>query len=186
MAGQKFKFLQKVTALLERRRGLKSTIDYQGVFHIQQIRDGKVIKEFDVHNAITDEGLHYALDVAFNAYSPQVDPWYIGLINDSPSPAPLDADTMLSHAGWVEWTNYDETFRQDYNPDAAAAKAISNPTPATFTMAGGGDIWGIFITSDSAKSGTAGLLWTTANFTSVLTVVALDVLKITYTLTANG
>jgi len=73
--------------------------------------DGSVawIEEFD--NAVTTEGLNHILNVEFHGTT-QVTTWYVGLINNSPSPSLNAADTLASHAGWTEWTAFSETTRQ--------------------------------------------------------------------------
>jgi hypothetical protein len=88
---------------------------------------------------------------------------------------------MASHAGWTESTDYDEVSRVTWNPDAAASRAVTNSTTVDFTMNATKTIKGIFITSNNTKGGTTGTLWATAAFSSNASVVATDVLKVTYT-----
>ena len=86
-------------------------------------------------------------------------PFYFGLI-DSASYTGFDeaSDTMSSHAGWTEFTSYSESTRVLWVPGTAADESISNPDEASFTPSADGTVVGYFITTGSAKGGTAGSL----------------------------
>jgi hypothetical protein len=119
------------------------------------------------------------LDVTFGNSSPvtQVTPWYIGLVNDSPTPVFAAGDTLASHAGWTEWTSYSGN-RKAWD-DANAASAIKGTTTVSaFTMSAGGTINGILVCAVS--SGTSGVLWATGSFDETVDVVNTDVLNVTY------
>jgi hypothetical protein len=66
---------------------------------------GKVIDFVTAKNDVTNEGLNNILDVQFHAVT-QVTTWYIGLIDASGFSDLADSDTLASHAGWTEFTNY--------------------------------------------------------------------------------
>jgi hypothetical protein len=151
----------------------------QGRFKIQHIRDGKVIGEYDLPNGITDVGMNKLLDVMFHADA-QITTWYIGLINNAGFSALNNADTMGSHAGWAESTDYDEANRVTWQENAASARSITNTTTADFTMNTTVTIKGIFVTSDNTKGGTTGTLWSTAAFGTNVSVVDNDQLKVSY------
>lgn len=148
-----------------------------GKWHVQVIRDKKVIDEFDVLNGITNEGMNNLLDVAFGGDT-QIDPWYIGLISAT-TPTLNAADTLASHT-WTEITDYDEGARVEWADDAAAARAKTNSTPADFTINATVTVRGIFIASVS--SGTSGILWSTALFGSNVSLLDDDILRCTYSL----
>jgi len=156
----------------------------RGFFTIEHWRDGKLLQTQKVPNGVTNVGKNYILGAGFNAVTP-INPFYIGIIDDSGGPTLAAGDTMASHAGWTEFTTYSEGTRVDWGEDAAASQAISNTTPATFNITGSATLHGVFLNSDSAKSGTAGTLWATAAFASPIPVVNTDQLKITYTVTAT-
>ena len=156
----------------------------RGFFTIEHWRDGKLLQTQDVPNGVTNVGKDHVLNTQFNAGTP-VNPWYIGIIDNSGFSALAAADTMASHAGWNEFVTYSEATRVDWGEDAASGQAISNSSPATFNITGSGTLYGVFLNSDSAKSGTAGTLWATAAFASTIPVVNTDQLKITYTVTAT-
>ena len=139
----------------------------------------KAIYEFP--NGIVDVGMNHILDTQFTG-SAQVGTWYIGLVDNSGWSAFADADTLSSHAGWVEFTNYTESNRVTWDEDAAATRAISNSTTADFSINATGNLKGIFVSSNNVKStGNTGTLWSTAAFSSVVATANGDTLKVTYT-----
>lgn len=145
-------------------------------------RDDNLKGIYEVPNGIVDEGIESLLDVGFHGVS-QIGTWYIGLVDNSEWTAFADADTLSSHDGWTESTNYTEGTRVEWDEDAAASRAISNSTTANFTINATGNLKGIFISSCSVKStGTTGTLWSTAAFSSVVATANGDTLKVTYTI----
>lgn len=160
---------------------LKERINFKNPILFQVFdKDGNLKFEEEVFNGITDEGIEYLLDAGFNGGT-QDTTHYVGLVDNSGFSAFADADTMASHAGWSESTAYSEGTRPAWNPDAAATRAVTNSTTVDFTASGSATIKGIFVSSNSTKSGTTGTLWATAAFSSTASIVASDVLKVTYT-----
>ena len=143
-------------------------------------KSGEKKGEYFLDNGVTTVGKNHILDVEFHAAT-QVTTWYIGLIDNSGYSALADGDTMSSHAGWNEFTTYDESTRQEWTEGAASSGSITNSTPVTFTISGSGTIKGLFVVSNSTKSGTTGTLWATGTFASTVPVVDNDVFKVTYT-----
>jgi hypothetical protein len=138
---------------------------------------GKLIGLYRVPNGIVDVGMNDLLDVAFGADT-QHTAWYIGLIDNSGYTGVSDSDTLSSHAGWSEATPYSGN-RVAWSVGAASSRSISNGTTADFSITGSATLKGIFVTDQA--SGTSGILWSTALFSSTVTVAASDTLKITYT-----
>lgn len=133
----------------------------------------------DVNNGITDEGIHYLLEAGFRDGT-KITAWYAGLIDNSGYTGVDPADTMASHTGWSEATQYDEADRQTLTFGAAATRKIT--ASVSFTMNATKTIEGIFVTSDNTKSGTTGTLWSTALFSSAPGLVSGNVLTANYTL----
>lgn len=156
----------------------------KGKFVVEHFdKDGNLKGRHEFPNGVTNEGKDHWLSVTFNNGT-QVNPWYIGLIDESGYTA-LDAtDTMSSHAGWTEFTSYSEGTRVDWAEDAPSSQSITNSTPITFTISGAGTLKGVFVVSNSTKGGSTGTLWATALFASDIPVAISDLLKITYTVTA--
>lgn len=153
----------------------------KGLFNVEHIRDGKTLGKYEFNNGIVDVGANMILDAAFHNVA-AIATWYIGLIDNAGFTALANADTMAAHAGWVELEDYTEATRPEWTEGAAATRSITNAVTVDFTIDDTKTVKGIFITSSNVKGGAAGTLWSTAAFTSVVNVVAADVLKITYTL----
>lgn len=175
----------------KKRSGL--LIAVKGLFHAQiydvprKSGTRRLIWEDRFPNGVTNGGLNDILGVQFNTVT-QKTAWYFGLLDDNPT---LSAgDTMSSHAGWTEATEYDEATRQQWTPLSVASQTISNTDPATVTIDSGGGLTvaGAFLTSNSTKGGTTGILWATGLFTAGDQVLADNqVFKINYqcTMTAS-
>ena len=180
-----FRFNDHAAALVEAPQRPRQKVELYGTYHMELYdKDGNLLATRDGHNGITDVGLDYCLNTTFNNLA-SLNPFFIALVNDSPSPAPVAGDTMASHAGWIEFTGYSEANRVDWTEGAASNQSITNAISADFTITSGATLWGIFVTSDNAKSGVVGTLWSTANFSAGLVVVSTNVVKITYTVNAT-
>lgn len=158
-----------------------STLLVRGFFLVEhRNKAGKLIGIYRVPNGIVDVGMNHILETEFHAGA-AVTTWYIGLVDNSGWTAFADGDTMGSHAGWSESTVYSAGTRPQWTMGAASGRQITNAATVDFAINGSAVLKGIFITSDSAKSGSAGTLWATAAFSSTVSVQSGDTLKITYT-----
>lgn len=178
-------YLDQFSAFIRRLNGewvaaLASYAKPAGRFVVQHWRAGVLIALIEFPNGITDVGLNHLLQTEFGSGT-QVTTWSIGIVDNSGFTAFAAADTASSHTGWNEFTNYSQSTRVTWGAGTASARAITNASPATFDITGGGTLKGIFVTTLSTKSGTTGTLWSTAAFASTVTVVNGDQLKVTYT-----
>ena len=141
--------------------------------------DGQEKWREKAHNLVTNEGLNHILDIVLGGDT-QITTWYVGLKNTG---APAAADTLASHAGWTENTNYTGN-RQEYVEGAAASQSISNSSNvASFAIdTNGQTIAGAFLAS--VATGTAGTLFSVANFSSSKSCDNGDTLEVTYTVSA--
>jgi hypothetical protein len=158
-------------------------VTFKGKYRLEHIRAGKVIGVYDLDNAVTDVGLNAILDIMFHSAT-QITAWYIGLIDNASYTALALADTMASHAGWIEFTDYSETYRQTWGAGAASSRSITDATAAEFSITDTGTLKGLFLCSEHTISGTTGTLWATAAFASNIVVANGDTARITYTI--NG
>lgn len=148
-------------------------------YQLEQFRNGQKIFETKAKNAIGVVGFNAMLDTMFGNSTPltQVNPWYFGLINNSPTPTLLTSDTLLSHSGWAEWTAYSGSRKAWDDANAASAAKGSNAI-STFTVSAIGNIYGAFLAS--VASGTSGVLWSTGAFEDVIPVIVSDDIKVSY------
>ena len=164
---------------------MKAGLKMKGKYKIELIRNNNRELLIETSNGVTNEGLNSILDTMFHGAG-QISDWFIGLIDNTNFTAVDPSDTMSSHAGWQELDNYSDATRIGWNEDAASGGTITNSVAVTFTISADGTIKGLFLSSDSTKSGTVGQLWATAVFPSAVQVLNGDALKVTYTVTASA
>ena len=142
----------------------KAGVRLGGVFEIEcRAPDGRLKWRDRAHNLVTNVGLQHILDVVFSGGT-AVATWYMGLINDTPTLAA--ADTAASHAGWTEFTAYDEAVRQEYVETRSSQTESNAASKAVFTISTNGSvIAGAFLASLSTKSGATGTLLCEVAFT---------------------
>jgi len=155
-----------------------------GVYHVQCFdKDGNLKWEDKAPNLVVNQGLKDMNDKYFSgaAYTAA---WYLGLVTGPGSGTTFAAgDTLASHAGWTEFTNYSGnrgavTFGAATTADPSV---ITNPSPVQFTITGaGGTVAGAFLSS--VPTGTSGILFSESDFQSPgdRVVVSGDVLNVTY------
>jgi hypothetical protein len=140
-----------------------------------------------VHNLVTTVGKNDLLD-KYLAGSSYTAAWYLGLISSVSYTAVNAADTMSSHAGWLEAGAANvPIYSQGARPTAAWASASSGSKALSSALAytiatTGGTVKGCFLTSVATKDGTTGILYSAGLFTGGDKVVAVaDTLNVSYT-----
>ena len=134
---------------------------------------------------ITNQGINHVLDVALHDAT-KVATWYIGLIRDDNYSGLAVGDTLASHAGWEEATEYAEAARQEWVEAAPSSQVVATGTEATFTINAAQTIKGFFIASSSTKAGTTGTLLATVLFSGGdRDFTAGQLLKISYSITGQ-
>lgn len=157
-----------------------------GVFHFKCYdKDGNLKWEDKAHNLVVNTGLKDMNEKYFSG-SAYTATWFLGLVNNSPSPTYAAGDTMASHAGWVESAAYTQANRPTvtFGTATTADPSVIDNSGAVdvFTMNASVTIAGAFLTSNSTKSGTTGTLFSVSTFQSpgARTVVSGDTLNVTY------
>lgn len=169
--------------------GLKAT----GKFLIECYdKDGKLKWTDESKNLVVNVGLQYMAGTALDGSTARITSWYLGLYGAASSNNPAAGDTMSSHAGWTEVTDYTEATR----PAATfVAATTANPSVVTnsaskaqFTMNATVTVGGAFLTSNNTKGGTSGTLFSAKDFSSPgdRNVVSGDVVLVTYTFSLAG
>ena len=168
-----------------------SAVGGAGVFTIQCFgQDGKLKWEEKNPNLVVNEGLQDMNDKYFAgvAYSAA---WYLGLITGPGSGTTIAAgDTLASHSGWTEFTDYTGnrkavTFGSATLADPSVIDNSGAPNAFVIT-APGGTVAGAFLAS--VATGTSGILFSASDFQSPgdRAVVAGDTLNVTYTFSLDA
>lgn len=139
-------------------------------------RHGRLKWRDGFSNLVVTAGRNALLDNTFNAVASAVT-WYVGLKGTGTVAA---GDTMASHSGWSEVTAYDEGARPAWTKNGAAASGSTSnsSSKASFTISSTVSVYGAFLSSDSAKSGTAGVLFGAGDFSSSKSLEDGDVLNV--------
>lgn len=158
-----------------------------GVYHVEcRDKDGNLKWTAESKNLVVNAGLAYMAGTALTSVA-QITTWYLGLYGAGASNTPAAGDTMSSHAGWTEVTDYSNSTRVAatfVTATTANPSVVTNTaSPAVFNINGTTTVGGAFLTSGSAKGGTTGTLFSAADFGSPgdRSVVSGDTLSVTYT-----
>ena len=183
--------VEKVTAGLVAKSGFGEYSKAGGVFHVQCFDSAGNLKwEDQMHNLVVNVGLQDMNDKYFKGSS-YTAAFYLGLVTGPGSGTTYAAgDTLASHAGWTEFTNYSGSRKAVTFGTATTAdpSVIDNSaSPAQFVISGaGGTVAGAFLCTVS--SGTSGTLFSEADFQSPgdRVVVSGDTLNVTYTFSLDA
>ena len=147
-------------------------------------RDGNLKWSEEFENLVVNAGLDDSLDKHLKG-SNYTAAWYVGLTDGTPSFAA--GDTMSSHAGWSEVSDYTEASRPAANFGTVSNGSVDNSaSKAVFSInANGTTIGGAFLVSNSTKGGTSGVLYGGGAFSAGDKVLdSGDSLQVTITATA--
>jgi hypothetical protein len=162
-----------------------------GVYKVQCVgADGHVKWEEEMHNLVVNQGLQNMVAAYLDAAT-QTTVWYIGLITGPGSGTTIAAaDTLASHAGWTEFTDYsgDRKTATFGTATTADPSVIDNTaSPASFSITGaGGTVAGAFLAS--VDTGTSGTLFSASDFQAPgdRVVVSGDTLNVQYTFSLDA
>jgi hypothetical protein len=172
------------TTSQEKERG-----GFGGVFTVTCFdKDGNFKWEDTFHNLVVNEGLQDLNNKYFKA-SGYTAAWYLGLITGPGSGTTYAAgDTLTTHAGWTEDTNYTGNRKSVTfgTPTLADPSVLSNSaSPAVFNINNTTIVAGAFLCT--VASGSSGVLFSEGDFTGGDKSVANgDTLNVTYTFSADA
>jgi hypothetical protein len=173
------------------KTGFSTSAQGGGVYHVQCLdKDGNLKWEDRMPNLVVNEGLQN-MNTQYFKGSTYTASFFLGLVTGPGSGTTYAAtDTLASHAGWTEFTNYSGSRKAVTFGTATTAdpSVISNSaSPSSFTISGaGGVVAGAFLCT--VASGTSGVLFSEADFQSPgdRTVVSGDTLNVTYTFSLDA
>jgi hypothetical protein len=190
MMESKARSTDKVSGAIERFSGFREGAAGGGTFIFEaRDKDGNVKWTAEAKNLTTNQG-RQDMNAKYFLGSSYTAAWFIGLVNNTPTPSYAVADTMASHAGWVETTDYSGTDRATAtfgtattaDPSVISNSVASGGTVATFGITGTVTIDGAFLTATQDNSTNTGVLFSVAAFESPgdRSVVNGDTLNVTY------
>jgi len=176
----------QVSTTVQKAKGVNEGLRGGGVFTVVCYdKDGNHKWTAKTPNLVVNVGLADMNDKYFSG-SGYTATWYLGLYGAASSNNPAAGDTMASHSGWTEVTDYSQSTR----PAATFGSAtVADPSVidnsgsvAVFSINNTVTVGGAFLTSDSTKGGTSGILFSAADFQAPgdRNVVSGDTLNVTY------
>jgi hypothetical protein len=170
--------------------GIGEHAEAHGRYEIECIgADGKLKWRDTIENVVVTVGKNLMLDTALAGSAYTVTGPFVGLISSVSYSAVSAADTMASHAGWLEAggsnaPTYSGTRKTAaWLAASAGAKALS--AASSFAITGSGTVKGAFVVFGSGAvntvASTAGTLWSAGTFSAGdKAVVNTDTLNISY------
>jgi hypothetical protein len=153
--------------------------------------DGTVKWETEVHNLVVNEGLQ-DMNTKYFKGSGYTAAWYIGLYGAAASNNPTANDTAATHPGFTEITPYSNATRPacTFGTATTADPSVIDNTASTasFSINSSATVGGAFLISDDTKGGTAGVLFSAADFAAPgdRSVVSGDTLLVSYTFSLDA
>ena len=170
--------------------GVSNGVHGGGIFTIEcRDADGNLKWRDEAHNLVVNAGLKDMNDKYFSG-SGYTAAWYLGLITGPGSGTTIAAgDTLASHAGWTENTDYSGDRKAvSFGAATTADPSVINNSGsvAVFSITGTATIAGAFLAS--AATGTSGVLFSASDFQSPgdRAVVSGDTLNVTYEFSLNA
>jgi hypothetical protein len=177
------------------------TVGIEGVYHVEcRDADGNIKWTDSFPNLVNAIGKQLMLNTLLAGTSYTTVGPYLGLIGTT-SPTFAASDTMTSHTGWTEFTNYTvggSAVRGTavFSAATSSGTSPSNVTTAaasaiTYTITGaGGNVTGCFLVTGSGASSTisntGGTLYSAGAFATAKTTTAGDTVSVTYSTTATS
>ena len=177
------------------------TVGIEGHYHVEcRDVDGNLKWTEDFPNLVNAVGKQLMLDTLLKGSAYTVTGPYLGLIGTT-SPTFAASDTMTSHSGWTEFTNYTvggsavrgtAVFGSATSTGSSPSNVTtSTATAITYTITGaGGNVTGCFLTlgsgASSTQSNTGGTLYSAGAFATAKTTTAGDTVSVTYSTTATS
>ena len=177
------------------------TVGIEGHYHVVcRDAEGNLKWEESFPNLVNAIGKELMLDTLLSGSSYTTVGPFLGLISGS-SPTFAAGDTMASHGGWTEFTNYTvggSPVRGTASFSAATSSGSSptnvttkTATAITYTITGGGGtVGGCFLVTGSGASSTqgntSGTLYSAGAFATAKITTAGDTVSVTYSTTATS
>jgi hypothetical protein len=177
------------------------SVGMEGYYHVVcRDADGNIKWEDEFPNLVNAVGKQLMLDTLLSGTSYTTVGPYLGLISGA-SPTFSASDTMSSHGGWTEFSNYTVGGSAVRGTASFSSATSSGTTPTnvttktasaiTYTITGaGGTVGGCFLVTGSGASSTqgntSGTLYSAGAFGTAKVTTAGDTVSVTYSTTATS
>lgn len=177
------------------------SVGIAGHYHVVcRDADGNIKWEEEFPNLVNAVGKQLMLDTLLSGSSYTTVGPFLGLISGA-SPTFAAADTMTSHGGWTEFTNYTVGGSAVRGTASFSAATSSGTTPTnvttktasaiTYTITGaGGTVGGCFLVTgagaSSTQGNTSGTLYSAGAFATAKITTSGDTVSVTYSTTATS
>lgn len=201
MQKEKTGFGDQAVATLQANAVGNETVGIEGAYHVEcRDVDGNIKWTESFPNLVNAVGKQLMLDTLLAGSSYTTTGPFLGLIGTT-SPTFLAADTMSSHSGWTEFTNYTVGGSAVRGTAVFGSASSSGLSPANVTTAaataitytitgGGGNVTGCFLVTGSGASSTlsntGGTLYSAGAFGTPKATTAGDTVSVTYSTTATS
>ena len=147
--------------------------------------DGSLRWEDDAPNLVVTVGRNDLFD-KYLAGSGYTAAWYMGLITSVAYTGAAAGDTMASHAGWVESSNYSAANNPAMTWNVAAAGNKASNGAISFSINANFTVVGPILKTTDIKAGNTGVLYSAGAFSGGNKVVQNgDTLTVTYSATSS-
>ena len=201
MSNELSNFGDHAVASLQANVVIPEGIGMAGVYRVEcRDKDGNVKWEEEFPNLVNAVGKQLMLDTLLSGSSYTTVGPFLGLISGA-SPTFAAADTMSSHSGWTEFTNYTvggsavrgtASFSSATSTGTTPTNVTSKSAAAiTYTITGaGGTVGGCFLVTGpgavNTQSSTAGTLYSAGAFSVAKITTAGDTVSVTYSTSATS
>lgn len=179
------------------------SVGIEGHYHVVcHDKDGNLKWEESFPNLVNEVGKELLLDTLLRTSGTYTTTGpYLGLIDGATPTFGTGTDTMTSHAGWTEFTNYTVGGSPVRGTAVFSASTSTGSTPTnvttcgaaaiTYTITGGGGtVGGCFLVTgsgaSSTQSNTGGVLYSAGAFAVAKITTAGDTVAVTYSTTATS
>jgi hypothetical protein len=186
---------------MQTRPAMSETVGMEGKYHVVcRDAEGNLKWEEEFPNLVNAVGKQLMLDTLLSGSAYTTVGPFLGLISGA-SPTFAAADTMSSHSGWTEFTNYTVGGSAVRGTASFTSATSSGTTPSnvttkaasaiTYTITGaGGTVGGCFLVTGSGavstQSSTAGTLYSAGAFSTAKITTSGDTVSVTYSTTATS
>lgn len=181
----KAKSVDRVSSSVAANKGFGEGAAGGGVFHFKCFdKDGNLKWEDTAKNLVVNTGLQ-DMNAKYFSGSAYTAAWYIGLVNNAGFTAYAAGDTLASHAGWTETTDYSGGNRATatFGTATTADPSVINNSGSVgvFNITGTVTVKGAFLCNIQDNTDSAGLLFSASSFTGGdRSVISGDTLNVTY------